>query len=287
MTDAVRMQVTGAMLFLQLALLTATAAGAGAAAACNISPGVILGSGSHGEVKASSVAECCAACTSSAACCAFTFDGPMNYSGTAKQSCFLKTNADQMGRCNRHGGAADSCASGTVPGRKPSPSPAPGPGPPGPHHHPHHHPANGSSGYNTACKDPDAASKWKFCDSTLPRPERLADLVARINASEMGSQLTARESSALERLGIPAYYYGTNALHAFREAPCVKGADGTTHCPTSFPTPPNYGAAFNRSLSAAMGRSFGTELRAMYNVGAVHSLDTWSPTLNLARDPRW
>ena len=102
----------------------------------------------------------------------------------------------------------------------------------------------------------------------------------------MGSQLTARESSALERLGIPAYYYGTNALHAFREAPCVKGADGVTHCPTSFPTPPNYGAAFNRSLSRAMGKSFGTELRAMYNVRAVHSLDTWSPTINLARDPR-
>ena len=83
------------------------------------------------------------------------------------------------------------------------------------------------------------------------------------------------------------YYYGTNALHAFREATCVKGADGTTHCPTSFPTPPNYGAAFNRSLSAAMGRSFGTELRAMYNARSVHSLDTWSPTINLARDPRW
>lgn len=101
--------------------------------------------------------------------------------------------------------------------------------------------------------------------------------------SEIGSQLTARESSALERLGIPAYYYGTNALHGFREAPCVTDANGKKRCPTSFPTPPNYGAAFNRSLSAAMGQSFGTELRAMYNARAVHSLDTWSPTINLAR----
>jgi beta-glucosidase-like glycosyl hydrolase len=36
-----------------------------------------------------------------------------------------------------------------------------------------------------------------------------------------------------------------------------------------------------------MGNSFGTELRALYNAGAVNSLDTWSPTINLARDPRW
>jgi len=130
-------------------------------------------------------------------------------------------------------------------------------------------------------------AKLPFCDPSLTHEQRLDDLVPRVNVSEMGSQLTARESSALERLGIPAYYYGTNALHAFREAPCVKAPDGVTHCPTSFPTPPNYGAAFNRSLSRAMGKSFGTELRAMYNVRAVHSLDTWSPTINLARDPRW
>ena len=36
-----------------------------------------------------------------------------------------------------------------------------------------------------------------------------------------------------------------------------------------------------------MGKSFGTALRAFYNTRTLHSLDTWSPTINLARDPRW
>ena len=58
-------------------------------------------------------------------------------------------------------------------------------------------------------------------------------------------------------------------------------------CPTAFPTPPNFGAAFNMSLARAMGHSFGVELRAFYNTHSLHSLDTWSPTINIARDPRW
>jgi hypothetical protein len=36
-------------------------------------------------------------------------------------------------------------------------------------------------------------------------------------------------------------------------------------CPTAFPTPPNFGASFNKSLAVAMGKSFGYELRAFYN----------------------
>lgn len=235
----------------------------------------MLGAGSIRTVQVRNYGACCTACIAEPRCCAFTFDGLLNDTSGGHVPCFLKDNYQQQGPCNSHP-HQKGCVSGIVPGRQPSPVP-----PPGPHHHPP------VSGYNTACKGPSDAAKWAFCDTSLPREQRLADLVSRINISEMGSQLTARESSALERLGIPAYYYGTNALHAFREAPCVRDSNGTTHCPTSFPTPPNYGAAFNRSLSREMGRSFGTELRAMYNARAVHSLDTWSPTINLARDPRW
>lgn len=237
----------------------------------NVTEGIMLGSGSHGSVKVSTLQACCDACVKEPVCVAFTFDGLSNHSGAAV-SCFLKTNAQNTGACNQHPHQV-GCTSGTVPGRKPAPAPSPAPGPAPPH----------STGYNTACRPdgPPGVAALPFCDPSLSHEQRLDDLVPRVNASEMGSQLTARESSALARLGIPAYYYGTNALHAFREAPCVKSADGATHCPTSFPTPPNYGAAFNRSLSRAMGKSFGTELRAMYNVRAVHSLDTWSPTINL------
>jgi beta-glucosidase-like glycosyl hydrolase len=110
---------------------------------------------------------------------------------------------------------------------------------------------------------------------------RVADLVGRIEVPEMASQLTARQCSALSRLGIPSYYWGTNALHSIREASCLDG-----RCPTAFPIPPNFAATFNMSLAQQMGNSFGTELRAMYNAGVKNSLDTWSPTININRDPR-
>lgn len=179
----------------------------------NLTEGIMLGSGSHGEVQVASVATCCAACAKEPLCVAFTFDGLLNHTG-ATVPCFLKTNAENTGRCNKHPHQA-GCVSGTVPGRKPQPSPAPSPPP-------------HLSGYNTACRadSPAGVREMPFCDPSLTHEQRLDDLVPRINISEMGSQLTARESSALSRLGIPAYYYGTNALHAFREAPCVKGVDG-------------------------------------------------------------
>jgi hypothetical protein len=265
------------MFALTLLQLGQSHAGMIIASSCsNVSRDVMLGAGSIRTVRVHDYGACCAACVAEPRCCAFTFDGLINATGGDPIACFLKDNQQQQGPCNLHP-HQKGCASGTVAGRKPSPPPSLGPHPPAP-------PA---TGYNTACKGLNDAAKWAFCDVSLTHEQRLADLVGRVNISEIGSQLTARESSALERLGIPAYYYDTNALHAFREAPCVKDRNGTTHCPTSFPTPPNYGAAFNRSLSRAMGKSFGTELRAMYNARAVHSLDTWSPTINLARDPRW
>ena len=58
-------------------------------------------------------------------------------------------------------------------------------------------------------------------------------------------------------------------------------------CPTSFPAPCALAASFNMSLARDLGAVIGQELRAYYN-GKVHnSLDTWSPTININRDPRW
>ena len=36
-----------------------------------------------------------------------------------------------------------------------------------------------------------------------------------------------------------------------------------------------------------MGNVIGRELRAYYNAKIHNSLDTWSPTININRDPRW
>jgi beta-glucosidase-like glycosyl hydrolase len=41
------------------------------------------------------------------------------------------------------------------------------------------------------------------------------------------------------------------------------------------------------SLVKDMGNVIGRELRAYYNAKVHNSLDTWSPTININRDPRW
>jgi beta-glucosidase-like glycosyl hydrolase len=41
------------------------------------------------------------------------------------------------------------------------------------------------------------------------------------------------------------------------------------------------------SLTHDMGNVIGRELRAYYNAKVHNSLDTWSPTININRDPRW
>jgi beta-glucosidase len=88
-----------------------------------------------------------------------------------------------------------------------------------------------------------AAKKWKFCDVTAPLDERVTDLVERITLEEAGPLLTARESPEIPRLGVPSFYWGTNAIH---------GVDWGNA--TSFPQAINLGCTFNKSAMRAAGR---------------------------------
>lgn len=48
-------------------------------------------------------------------------------------------------------------------------------------------------------------TKFPFCDGKLSISARVADLVARINISDIPFQLTARQSTRLDSLGLPSY----------------------------------------------------------------------------------
>jgi hypothetical protein len=122
-----------------------------------------------------------------------------------------------------------------------------------------------------------AAQKFKFCDSKLSLDERVTDLVNRISLLEAGALLTARQSPEIPRLGIPAFYWGTNAIHG------VEHGNSTT-----FPEPLNVGATFNRTVMRGVGRFIGREMRAWHNVKTNGvGLTSWSPTINIIRDQRW
>jgi len=106
---------------------------------------------------------------------------------------------------------------------------------------------------------------------------RVADLVSRVSVAEAGALLTARESPAISRLGIPAFYWGTNALHG------VQWGNAT-----SFPQTVSLASTWNRSVWRGVGRVVGREMRALHNVGVPNvGLTSWSPVINVQRDPRW
>lgn len=118
-----------------------------------------------------------------------------------------------------------------------------------------------------------ASKEWKFCDHTLPLDERVNDLVGHITLQEAGALLTARESPAIPRLGVPAFYWGTNAIHGVQSGNA-----------TSFPQALNMGCTWNRTAMRGVGRTIGREMRALFNVGSNGvGLTSWSPTINLIR----
>lgn len=121
---------------------------------------------------------------------------------------------------------------------------------------------------------------------------------ARSRAKTLVSQLTLEEklslivetAEAVERLGIPKYYHGNEALHGV-----VRPGRFTV-----FPQAIAFGAMFDDVFLETIADAISTEARAKYFYGEQEEnggkpydglynglLTFWSPDLNLARDPRW
>jgi beta-glucosidase len=104
--------------------------------------------------------------------------------------------------------------------------------------------------------------------------ERLSDLVRLMTVDEKIGQLT-NETDSIPRLGIPKYNYWSEALHGV----LASGA-------TSFPQAVAMGSTWDPALIHQVGSAISDEARALH-VAEGKGLTYWSPTLNIARDPRW
>ncbi len=110
------------------------------------------------------------------------------------------------------------------------------------------------------------------------------DLVARMTIDEKLGQLL-NTAPAIPRLGIPAYNWWTESLH---------GALGTVPT-TNFPEPIGLAATFDAPLIKDVAGSISAEVRGLHalarqtgRMGRIGTgLDTWSPNINIFRDPRW
>jgi beta-glucosidase len=127
-----------------------------------------------------------------------------------------------------------------------------------------------------------------YMDPSQPLEKRVNDLVARMTTEEKVS-LLSETPPAISRLGIAQYNYGNEALHGI-----MKGGGATV-----FPQAIALAATWDPQLVQQVATAISDEARAKYNQtrGAVDAksargrangmLSFFSPTINMARDPRW
>lgn len=126
-------------------------------------------------------------------------------------------------------------------------------------------------------------------DKRLSPRERADLLISKMTLKEK-LMIIIETSQANERLNIPKYFHGNEALHGVVRP-------GTF---TVFPQAIALGAMFDDGLLFRIADAISTEARARYHNKCSDGLDErefegryngllafWSPDLNLARDPRW
>ena len=114
--------------------------------------------------------------------------------------------------------------------------------------------------------------------------QKAAGIVAKLTLEEKVGQLV-NVAPAIPRLGIPAYNWWTESLH---------GAIGAVPT-TNFPEPIGLAATFDEPLVHEIAAVISAENRGLHalarqtgHLGRIGTgLDTWSPNINLFRDPRW
>jgi beta-glucosidase len=130
-----------------------------------------------------------------------------------------------------------------------------------------------------------ASAQQDVAGPTKAEADRLAAaIVTRMTTAEKLPQLL-NVAPAIPRLRIPAYNWWTESLH---------GAIGPV--PTiNFPEPIGLAASFDAPLVRQVAGVISTEVRALHTLGRETGklgrigtgLDTWSPNINIFRDPRW
>ena len=120
---------------------------------------------------------------------------------------------------------------------------------------------------------------WR--DALAPLEARLEDLLGRLTLEEKIAQLDD-QGPAVERLGLPGFRYGGEALHGL----CNTGRA------TSFPMPIGLASTFNDVLVEKIAAATGDEMRAKYHSPLWTDsprvcLLVFSPVINILRDPRW
>ena len=117
--------------------------------------------------------------------------------------------------------------------------------------------------------------------------ERAVDLVSRMTLAEKAAQMISSRSAALPRLGIEAYGWWNEAAHGVARAGTRHDANPPTLVnTTSYPVSLSLGATWNPDLVYREATAIADEAREVARDNRL-DLHVYTPTVNLARDPRW
>lgn len=124
-----------------------------------------------------------------------------------------------------------------------------------------------------------------FRDMNAPQHERILDLLSRLTVEEKIS-LLLNDAKEISRLDIDKYNHGNEALHGV-----VRPGEFTV-----FPQAIGLAAMWNPAILHEVSSAISDEARGRWKeldygkkqlAGASDLLTFWSPTVNMARDPRW
>lgn len=132
---------------------------------------------------------------------------------------------------------------------------------------------------------PKTSTAGTYLDTSLPIHDRVLDLISKLTLDEEMSLLIAT-SPGIPRLNIDKYYHGNEALHGI-----IRPGKHTV-----FPQAIGLASMWDPALLHDIASAAGDEARAQWNsldFGKKQTrqfsdlLTFWSPTVNMARDPRW
>jgi beta-glucosidase len=133
-----------------------------------------------------------------------------------------------------------------------------------------------------------ADTSFPFRNPRLPVDVRVRDLLGRLTLAEKVS-LLHQFQPAIQRLGIPPFKTGTEALHgvAWSTDRDNNGAV-VTAAGTVFPQAIGLASTWNTPLIRQVGVAVGEEARGYAAINPrVWGVQLWAPVVNLLRDPRW
>lgn len=133
----------------------------------------------------------------------------------------------------------------------------------------------------------EGAGRPIYLDRSYTPEERAVDLVSRMTLAEKAAQLISSQSAPLPDLGLEAYGWWNEAAHGVAREGTLHNANPPILInTTSYPVDLSLASTWNPDLAYREAALISDEAREVVRDNRL-DLNFYSPTINLARDPRW